>query len=69
MISSPALAEKPGFSTTTTFTVSPRRASGEAMMQHSLIAGCLYIAASTSAGQTFMPAALIMRLRRSEMKK
>jgi hypothetical protein len=39
------------------------------MTQASWTAGCWYSSASTSAGQTLKPAALIMRLSRSTKKK
>ncbi|MNT70728.1 hypothetical protein D3C72_2091420 [compost metagenome] len=56
-------------STTTALTVSPRYGSRVPMMQASCTSGCLYSRFSTSAGHTLKPDALIMRLRRSVMKK
>jgi hypothetical protein len=50
-------------------TLSPRRASRTPITQASWIAGWWYMSASTSAGQTLKPLALIMRLSRSVMKK
>ena len=62
-------AATPSRGTTQAFTVSPRRGSGAATMQTWAMAGWRSIIASTSAGQTLKPEALIMRLTRSTRKK
>ena len=66
---SSAAGRAPARATITALTVSPRRGSGVAMTQTSWTSGWAYIIASTSAGQTLKPEALIMRFSRSTRKK